>query len=195
MSRIGGSHWGRSWEPPATLGTATDGLVLTTPADVTYAVGDQRLWTWGSCARISCDAAAMFAWVMDTDITIAATGLISDASGTPATGSGNTMRVEPGTYLEECVMRTMFPSGGVGRRTGFCGPATLGANYAFLGWPCSADADCPSSGECRGAANASCIESSVNYCDPGTTPFGMIRGAFLQSIGAATENCYITNVR
>lgn len=194
-SRIGGSHWGRSWEPPASLATATDGIVLDTPGDTSYTLGDQHLWSWGDSIRISCDADAQFAWILDTDITIATTGLISDASGTPSTGAGHNIRVEAGTYIEEVLMRTMFPQGGVGRRTGFCSPTTLGAQYVYGGWPCSADADCPSSGACRGEANGSCIESSVNWCSNNTTPFGMIKGAFLTSIGAATENCYITNVR
>lgn len=192
-ARVGGTHWARQWSVPTSAGTA--GLVLTTPGDNTFAAGDPYIFDFGTSVRISCSAAAVFHWVMDTNVTVAlATGLVTDAApitGEPTTGPNAVFRVEAGTYVEETIMRTMFVNGRVGRRTGFCSGTTSGLQNRY---PCDADADCPG-GACRGEANGSCIESTVNYCSNGKTPFEMIKGGFLQSLGATAADCWVSEVR
>lgn len=187
-TRVGGATtWARQWTLPTSSGTA--GLVLETPADNTYAAGDPHLFRFGTTVRISCVAAGVFAWVMDTGVTIATTGLITDAA---ATGPGPTFRVEAGTYVEDMPMRSAYANtaegaAATGRRAGFCTGTTL---RRYLNAPCDADADCPG-----GACRTACVVSTVNYCRDGASPFTMINGFFLQSLGATAADCYITEVR
>lgn len=191
-TRVGGTHWDRQWTLPTSAGTA--GLVLNTPGDNSYAAGDPHLFEFGTSVRIGCAAAAIFHWVEDTSVTIATSGLVTDAapiSENPTTGANASFRVEAGTYVEEAIMRSMFVRGRVGRRTGFCTGTTSRAQDR---WPCDADGDCPG-GACRGESNASCVESGTNYCIPGYTPEMMQLGGFLQSLGATAADCWISEVR
>lgn len=195
-TRVGGTHWNRQWTVPTSAGTA--GLVLHTPGDNTYAAGDPHLFEWGTSVRIGCTAAAVFHWVEDTSVTIATSGLVTDAApmtGESATGANAAFRVEAGTYVEEAIMRTMFVRGRVGRRTGFCTGTTSALQDR---WPCDADADCPG-GACRGENNQTCTESGTNYCPvSGNTvrsPIDMQIGGFLQSLGATAADCWVSEVR
>lgn len=188
-TRVGGTAgWARQWQVPSASGTA--GLVLETPGDNSYTAGDPHLFLFGTSIRLSCTStSAVFWWAKDTGTTMLKNGLMTDGA---STGAGPSFRVESGTYVEEIALRSAYPDGSTGDRTGFC-TGTTAARY--LGAPCDADADCPG-GACRGESNGSCTESTVNYCRDGVGPKNMQRGMFLQSRSNATAaDCYIGEIR
>lgn len=189
--------WSRQWTTATSTGTG--GLVLETPGDSTYSASDddQHLFEWGSRVIVCCNTNdAVFAWVMDTGVTVETSGLITDGGNT---GPGPTFRVENGC-VEDSPVQSAFAlkpweTYRAGRRAGFCTGTT---SRRHAGFPCDADADC---GGGSGACRTTCVVGGTNYCRGNnnfgyTDPFYMTRGVFLQSISDTTAaDCYVTELR
>jgi hypothetical protein len=172
---VGGPVFGRAHTAPTgavIAGYVGDSTTVTTAAEA-------HLFDFGTMITVSCNLTAVFCWTMDTEITMAETGVLTDPdSGTNIgqDGVGPCFQVLAGTYRDSTIWRDAFrKTSKVGRRQGYCTVNTTTAD-----WPCEADGDCGTSGVCSTAIR------------DGKGGFDVARGAFLNSRATAASTCFIT---
>lgn len=196
---------------PASLATATDGIVLNSPGDTYTGPGDMHLFEFGtSLTFYSPSGLVWVAPVQDKDIIITTGGIVDDptnVSDGPGAANGLATRHNPTMYLPQGAFKTRVltrelfqPTGQegdtsqTGARAGFCWDdataptATVGSTDNF---------GCDAAGDCQGAATCHTNCATGGCGNVNMSVRSGIKGAFIQAISGtgAALTYYIEECR